>query len=92
MYHLIDHLNRYISLSKEEELLLSKLHYRKINNKEFILKDGQVCNALYFITKGCFRTHIRFSITKIVCCFARQHAYANHNIRSDRGRESQNTG
>jgi len=45
----INHLNRYISLRKEEEeLLLSKLHYRKINNKEFILKDGQF--AMHYIS------------------------------------------
>jgi len=55
---LTDHLHRFISLNEDElQLLHSKLQYRNVNNKEFLLKEGQVCGALYFIVKGCFRMY-----------------------------------
>ncbi len=56
---LFHHLRRFVPLSSEEETLLSaSIHFKEINNKEFLLQEGQVCNANYFIVKGCFRMYL----------------------------------
>jgi CRP-like cAMP-binding protein len=59
---LFDHMSRYIHLeAKELAILLSHLQVRNISKKEFLLKEGQVCSGMYFVTSGCFRL---YSITE----------------------------
>ncbi|HLK27518.1 MAG TPA: Crp/Fnr family transcriptional regulator [Puia sp.] len=55
---LLDHINRFVSLNKEEEALLQNYFKNKtLKKKEHLLKDGQKCNANYFILKGCMRMY-----------------------------------
>lgn len=52
------YIDRYVKLnSAEYELLEPFLKFRKIKKKEYLLKEGQICNARYFILKGCFRSY-----------------------------------
>lgn len=56
MQNLIEHLKKYISLSAEEVRLLSTFGKSKmIRKKEFLLREGQICNANYFVEKGLLR-------------------------------------
>ena len=54
--NLINYIRRYVDFSTEEaDLFNSYLKLKKINKKEFLLKEGQTCKSRYFITKGCLR-------------------------------------
>lgn len=55
---LINHFSKYIQLSTEEiELISSLFSYRRLNKKEFLLRNGEVCRTESFIIKGCLRTY-----------------------------------
>lgn len=54
--NLIRQIRRYVELDDQEVLVLNK--YTKLLNlkkKEDLLKEGQICRALYFVEKGCLR-------------------------------------
>lgn len=54
---LIAHIRQYISLNNEEALLLEEsLELRELKKKEFLLKEGEICTANYFIMKGLLRS------------------------------------
>lgn len=56
---LLKHIEKFITLKPDEaEILESCLHVSSIKRKELILQEGQVCNTLYFIIKGCMRQYI----------------------------------
>ena len=56
---LFDHIEKIIKLEPSEiETLESCLSILTIKKKELILKEGQICNTLYFIRKGCMRQYI----------------------------------
>ena len=56
---LIEHIKRFITLEPSEiDILESCLSLSKIKKKEHLLQEGQVCNTMYFITKGCMRQYI----------------------------------
>lgn len=56
---LLKHIEKFITLEPDEaEILESCLHVSSIKRKELILQEGQVCNTLYFIIKGCMRQYI----------------------------------
>ncbi|MFC4479670.1 Crp/Fnr family transcriptional regulator [Flavobacterium chungangensis] len=56
---LILHIQKFISLEASDiDKLESCLELSKIKKKEQILKEGQICNTMYFITKGCIRQYI----------------------------------
>ncbi|MCM0668369.1 Crp/Fnr family transcriptional regulator [Flavobacterium tyrosinilyticum] len=56
---LILHIKKFISLEPSDiDKLESCLELSKIKKKEQILKEGQICNTMYFITKGCIRQYI----------------------------------
>jgi len=56
---LLQHIEKFISLEPSEiDVLESCLNLSKIKKKEHVLKEGQVCNTMYFITKGCMRQYI----------------------------------
>ncbi len=55
---LLDHIARYIKLTNEEQTILPTFFKPKqLRKKEYLLKEGQVCNASYFVCKGCMRMY-----------------------------------
>lgn len=51
-------INKHIELNEEEiQFFSSMLSYRKINKKEFLLQQGDVCKTENFIVKGCLKTY-----------------------------------
>jgi len=56
---LFDHIEKIVTLeSSEIDLLESCLSLFTIKKKEHVLQEGQACNTLYFIIKGCMRQYI----------------------------------
>jgi CRP-like cAMP-binding protein len=56
----LNHIRKFVSLNKtEEEILLSRVEYKVVNNKGFILKSGSICDSTYFVAKGCFRMYVQ---------------------------------
>ncbi|MBF4519510.1 Crp/Fnr family transcriptional regulator [Flavobacterium sp. ANB] len=56
---LLQHIEKFITLEPSEiDTLESCLNLSNIKKKEHVLKEGQVCNTIYFITKGCMRQYI----------------------------------
>lgn len=50
--------SKYITLSGDErEFFHSLLRHRSLRKKQFLLKEGQVCDFEAFILKGCIRTY-----------------------------------
>ena len=55
---LLNHLQRYVALSPEEqELICSKMELKTLKRKEHLLQPGKVCPGNYFILKGCIRQY-----------------------------------
>ena len=56
---LLDHIQKFITLEPSEiDILESCLGATKVKKKEHLLQEGQVCNTLYFMLKGCMRQYI----------------------------------
>jgi CRP-like cAMP-binding protein len=54
---LIAHIRQYISLNNEEALLLEEsLELLELKKKAFLLREGEVCTANYFVMKGLLRS------------------------------------
>lgn len=55
---LVDHIRRYVPLSEQEAALLEEyIEVREVKKKVFLLKEGEVCKANYFLIKGCCRSY-----------------------------------
>jgi len=55
---LIAHIRKYVHLDdREAGLLGDSLQFRSVKKKEFLLKEQQVCQANYFVLKGCLRLY-----------------------------------
>jgi len=55
---LIAHIQQYTSLNNEEVLLLEEcLELRTLKKKEYLLKEGEICSASYFVIKGLLRSY-----------------------------------
>lgn len=53
----IDYVNRVIALTpEEEEILISKITYRKYLKGQYLLQQGDVCRFSGFIISGCTKT------------------------------------
>ncbi|WP_259014370.1 Crp/Fnr family transcriptional regulator [Emticicia fluvialis] len=53
---LINHIKRFIDLDEyQEQKLLAGIQKQSLKKKEYLLKEGQVCKANYFVEKGCLR-------------------------------------
>jgi len=53
---LINHIKQFIDLDEhEEQILLAGTQRQSVKKKEYLLKEGQVCKANYFVEKGCLR-------------------------------------
>lgn len=58
MQSLLNHIQKFVVLSEEEqEILLSYITYHEVNKKDYLLRQGQICSANYFILQGCFRLY-----------------------------------
>ncbi|PAM93975.1 cyclic nucleotide-binding protein [Flavobacterium sp. IR1] len=56
---LIEHIQKFVTLEPAEiEILDSTLHVSKLKKKALVLQEGQVCNDMYFVVKGCLRQYI----------------------------------
>lgn len=56
---LINHIQKFVPLEPSEiDLLESCLSVSQIKKKDHVLEEGQVCNTMYFIVKGCMRQYI----------------------------------
>jgi len=54
---LINYINKYISLTEEEELfLISKISFRKYLKGQYIVQQGDICKKQCFIISGCTKT------------------------------------
>ncbi|WP_264553702.1 Crp/Fnr family transcriptional regulator [Flavobacterium sp. N2038] len=56
---LFDHIEKFTTLNPTEiDKLESVLNLSRIKKKEHVLKEGQICNTIYFVVKGCMRQYI----------------------------------
>lgn len=54
---LIAHINKYVSLTPEEEnLLLSKTEIKIYKSKSLLLKSGEICKYSFFVNSGLLRS------------------------------------
>jgi CRP-like cAMP-binding protein len=59
---LLKHIAKFSTLTPEQEqVLTSKMRYKLIDKKDFLLQEGQVCSNYYFVLSGCLRFY------KIIC-------------------------
>jgi CRP/FNR family transcriptional regulator len=55
---LLQHIQRFISLTEEENKVLETYFvHKKTDKKEFLFEEGQICPANYFVAKGCYRLY-----------------------------------
>jgi CRP/FNR family transcriptional regulator len=58
MQNFISHLKKYIALTVGEiEVLSTFVKFKKINKKDLLLKEGQVCANNYFVENGLLRMY-----------------------------------
>jgi CRP-like cAMP-binding protein len=58
MYSLLQHIQRFVSLTEEEiQLLTPYFTAKQTEKKEYLFKEGQICPANYFVSKGCYRLY-----------------------------------
>lgn len=54
--NLIAHIRRFCPLSEADaEILRTRLHPIRVDKKELLLREGQVCRVNYFVVEGCLR-------------------------------------
>jgi len=55
---LISYFEKMIPLDKEEkDLLATKFHPRLFRKRQYVLQEGDVCQQLYFVVRGCLRMY-----------------------------------
>jgi len=55
---LLNYFEKMISLSKEEKDLVTQyFHPRLFRKRQYILQEGNVCNQMYFVVRGCLRMY-----------------------------------
>jgi CRP-like cAMP-binding protein len=56
--NLINHIRKFIELNENSVEILQKYFKSKsYKKKDFLLKDGQICNDIHFVDKGCLRMY-----------------------------------
>jgi CRP-like cAMP-binding protein len=73
MFEALDQfVSKYIRLTQEEtEIFHSLLAYKKVKKKQFLLREGEICQFEAFILKGCIRTfYVDKSGTETILNFA----------------------
>src|ERR1700754_3811293 len=55
---ILQNIRRLVSLTPEQEAAFCELlTIRKLKRKQFLLREGQICAAQYFVNKGCLREY-----------------------------------
>ena len=55
---ILQNIGRHIQLDKTEtDFFISLLQFKKLNRKDFLLKQGDICKTENFIVKGCLRSY-----------------------------------
>jgi CRP-like cAMP-binding protein len=55
--YLLQHIRQYVQLTAaEEQTIISLVQCHQFRKKDFLLKQGQICKANYFVVKGCLRS------------------------------------
>ncbi|MBA4853068.1 Crp/Fnr family transcriptional regulator [Emticicia sp. BO119] len=53
---LLGHIRKYIDLDEQEEkVIIAYIEQLQVKKKGYLLKEGQLCKASYFVEKGCLR-------------------------------------
>ena len=53
---MINHIRKFVEINDSEIPILNNYLKRiDLKKKEFLIKEGQICNRLYFVEKGCLR-------------------------------------
>ncbi len=56
--NLVRHIQKFVALNEEEQIILrSYLKFESIKKKQYLLQEGQICHANWFIAKGCLRSY-----------------------------------
>ncbi|WP_277229315.1 Crp/Fnr family transcriptional regulator [Hymenobacter sp. YC55] len=56
---MLAHIARYVTLTTADaDLLQTYLRQQTIARKDYLLTEGQVCTANYFVLRGCLRTYL----------------------------------
>ncbi len=54
----INHIRKYVDLDDDSiAYLIQHITPLKLRRKEFLLKEGQICQSIYFVEKGCLRMY-----------------------------------
>jgi len=71
----INHIRKYIEFDDASIALLNQyITPIKLKRKEFLLKEGQVCQSIYFVEKGCLRMYfIDNKLNEQITQFALEH-------------------
>ncbi|MDR6562517.1 MULTISPECIES: cyclic nucleotide-binding domain-containing protein [unclassified Arcicella] len=57
---LVEYLNKFVVLSEREvKSFLSKVQYKTCKKGDILLKEGDVCNEIYFILQGTLRAYTK---------------------------------
>lgn len=55
---MVTHVRKYVALDDQQAgVLAGCIRHKEIKKKEFLLREGQVCAANYFVLKGCLRMY-----------------------------------
>lgn len=69
--------SEYVQLPTEElEDIISKFKPKKIKKNEFVLREGEICNDLIFVQKGCLRLYYIQEDVEVSVWFALKHSSA----------------
>jgi len=53
---LLNHIKKFVDLdSREEQFISDHIQRLSVKKKQYLLEEGQICKASYFIEKGCLR-------------------------------------
>ena len=72
---LINHIRKFIELDDSSVALLNQyIIPLKLKRKEFLLREGQICQSIYFVEKGCLRMYfIDNKLNEQITQFALEH-------------------
>lgn len=58
LHLLLTHIAKYTELTpQEEDLLMESVHEKKLNQKQFLFREGDIHKGQAFVTKGCLRAY-----------------------------------
>ncbi|HCY40033.1 MAG TPA: Crp/Fnr family transcriptional regulator [Prolixibacteraceae bacterium] len=71
----ISHIRKYVELDDHTVARLNQyISPLKLKRKEFLLKEGQICQSIYFVEKGCLRMYfIDDKLNEQITQFALEH-------------------